>query len=97
MNEVPILNRKIGRKLFIRNSRGLHARAAARFVKCVEEYDAEILVKRYEIEVSGRSIMGLMMLAAAKGCEIEVKASGKAAERALDAITTLVQNHFGEE
>jgi phosphocarrier protein HPr len=81
----------------IRNSKGLHARAAAKFCKTVGQFDAEIRVIRGENNVSGKSIMGLMMLAAAMGCSIEIRASGPDAERAMDALCTLVTNKFDEE
>jgi len=85
------------RDLVIRNARGLHARAAAKFVKCVEQFDAEVVVTKGENEVSGISIMGLMMLAAATGSTISVSASGPDARKALAALTELVENKFGEE
>ncbi len=85
------------RNLVIRNARGLHARAAAKFVKCVEQFDAEVVVTKGENEVSGISIMGLMMLAAATGSTISVSASGPDARKALAALTELVENKFGEE
>jgi phosphocarrier protein HPr len=85
------------RDLKIVNTRGLHARAAAKFVKCAETFEADIVVRRHDMEVSGRSIMGLMMLAAAKGCSIEVEASGADAEAALDAIAALVEARFHED
>ncbi len=84
-------------QLEIVNERGLHARAAAKFVKTAEQFAAELTVSKGDLEVSGRSIMGLMMLAAAKGCCIEVKADGEEAEAALSAIRDLVGNAFGEE
>ncbi|MFT6557867.1 HPr family phosphocarrier protein, partial [Sneathiella sp.] len=58
--------------LIIQNNRGLHARAAAKFVKCAESFDADIIVQKDENEVSGTSIMGLMLLAASKGTAIHV-------------------------
>ncbi|MEX0583531.1 MAG: HPr family phosphocarrier protein [Sneathiella sp.] len=85
------------RDLVIGNSRGLHARAAAKFVKCAEKFDADIRVTKGESEVSGSSIMGLMMLAAANGTTISVVVSGPDAEPALDALTELVNDKFGEE
>jgi len=84
------------RKLAIVNQRGLHARAAAKFVKCAEGFDAEITVERLDMRVSGGSIMGLMMLAAAPGCEIEVSARGPQAAEALDALAALVSSGFDE-
>lgn len=85
------------RDLVIGNARGLHARAAAKFVKCAEKFDANIRVTKGESEVSGSSIMGLMMLAAANGTTISVAVSGPEAEPALDALTELVTDKFGEE
>ncbi len=81
----------------IRNRRGLHARAAAKFVKCVETFSAEIHVARQGTEVSGASIMGLMMLAAAQGSEIQVRAQGSDARQALAAILRLIEARFEEE
>ena len=85
-----------GRLLEIRNERGLHARAAAKFVRCAEGFDAEVWVSRQDMSVSGQSIMGLMMLAAALGTTISVTASGPDAEAALDALSQLVENRFDE-
>lgn len=87
----------VSRVLLICNQRGLHARAAARFVKCVEQFDAEVTVTKKETTVSGVSIMGLMMLAAGPGTTIEVTAKGAQARDALDALTALVDDKFGEE
>jgi len=81
----------------ILNQRGLHARAAAKFVKLANEFEAEIQVRRGEMTASGRSIMGLMMLAAAPGCDIEVTAVGRDAETALAAIMALVGRKFDED
>ena len=85
------------RVMTIRNQRGLHARAAARFVKCAELFDAEVTVAKKDVVVSGLSIMGLMMLAAGPGTTIEVTASGAEAEAALDALEALVDTKFDEE
>jgi phosphocarrier protein HPr len=86
-----------GRIVTIRNKRGLHARASAKFVQLAESFDTEITVTKGEQSVGGTSIMGLMMLAAAPGCDITVNATGPDAENALDAICTLVEDGFGEE
>ena len=83
--------------LEILNRKGLHARAAAAFVKIVEQFDAEVSVERIGQTVSGTSIMGLMMLAAAKGTTIDVKTSGNQAKEVLQAISELVNNKFGED
>jgi len=81
----------------ITNSRGLHARAAARFVRLAETFDADILVEKDGSEVPGTSIMGLMMLAAAPGSRITISVSGAEAQAALDALVALVSDGFGEE
>ena len=81
----------------IRNSKGLHARAAAKFCKLVQQFESEITVGRNGTEVSGGSIMGLMMLAAAPGTTIEITAVGGDAARAIDALCELVAAKFGEE
>ena len=79
------------------NQRGLHARAAARFVKTAAQFDAEVLVRKNGTEVSGRSIMGLMMLAAAPGTAIELTATGRQAEAAVTALAELIECKFDEE
>ncbi len=84
-------------ELEIQNKKGLHARAAAAFVKTVAPFDCEVEVERIGQTVSGCSIMGLMMLAASKGTTIKVNCSGAQAKEALQAITDLVNNKFGEE
>lgn len=84
--------------LEIKNQRGLHARAAAKFVKTVAEFEeAQITVSRSGQSVSGNSIMGLLMLAAAIGTTIEVTSEGPQAQVALDAVASLVNDKFGEE
>ncbi len=85
------------RELTIGNAKGLHARASARFVNLAESFDADIQVSRDGQTVAGTSIMGLMMLAASKGCSITISASGPQAEPAMDALTKLVSDNFGEE
>ena len=91
-------------QVLITNKRGLHARAAAKFVKTAEMFDAEVLVYHAETEpdeevekVSGRSIMGLMMLAASPGTRLTLSASGVEADAVLDALATLVAEKFHEE
>jgi phosphocarrier protein HPr len=85
------------RKVTICNRRGLHARAAARFVKLAFEFAAEVTVAKNGTTVSGRSIMGLMMLAAGPGTEIELHATGPDAERAVAALAALISGGFDEE
>lgn len=87
----------LSKELEIKNKKGLHARAAAAFVKTIAPFDCEIEVERIGQTVSGTSIMGLMMLAAAKGTTIKVSASGAQAQEAMDALCALLENKFGEE
>ncbi|HWT31883.1 MAG TPA: HPr family phosphocarrier protein [Propylenella sp.] len=87
----------LSRQVTIVNRRGLHARASARFVKCAERFDAEIRVSKDGQTVGGTSIMGLMTLAAAPGCQVELEADGPEAAAALDALSNLVAEGFGEE
>lgn len=82
--------------LDIVNDKGLHARASAKFVETVERFDAEAHVSRDGMEVSGDSIMGLMMLAAAKGTSIAVRCEGAEAEALAEALAALVSERFGE-
>lgn len=87
----------VQRRLTICNQKGLHARAAAKFVKLAESFDAQITVVKGDTRVSGGSIMGLMMLAAGPGCEIDVEAAGPAAAEAVDALAQLVAGKFDED
>ena len=87
----------VRRTIPIINRRGLHARAAAKFVNCAELFEAEIYVTRQGVEVPGRSIMGLMMLAAAPGTEIEVRAVGADAAEAVAALEALTASKFDED
>ena len=82
--------------LEIVNEKGLHARASAKFVETVERYDASALVSRDGMEVSGDSIMGLLMLGAACGTTIDVATDGAEAEALADALKELVAGRFGE-
>jgi phosphocarrier protein len=81
----------------IRNQRGLHARAAAKFVKLANEFESEIQVRRGDLTANGRSIMGLMMLSAGLGNEVEVTVSGPDAEKALSAVLALIGRKFDED
>jgi phosphocarrier protein len=81
----------------ITNQKGLHARAAAKFVKISGSFGADIRVAKGEMDVSGGSIMGLMMLAAGIGSELELRASGADAQAAIDALLTLIERKFDEE
>ena len=84
------------RTVKIINKLGLHARAAARFVQIASEFESDINVIHGEKEVNGKSIMGVMMLAAGKGSEIRIVASGGDESQALDKLGELVENRFGE-
>jgi phosphocarrier protein len=85
VRDMPIVNRK-----------GLHARATAKFVQCVEKFDAEIMVSRCGETVGGTSIMGILTLGAGMGSTITVAATGAEAEEALTALEALVADKFGE-
>ena len=85
------------REIPIINKRGLHARASAKFVKMVEQFEAEVLVTRGGETVGGTSIMGLMMLSAGPGTTIVVSATGAQAEAAVAALAELVGNKFNED
>ena len=84
------------RTVTIVNQRGLHARAAAKFVRLAGQYDAAVSVANADNEVSALSIMGLMMLAASPGTQIVLRASGRQAEEALTALEELICSRFGE-
>lgn len=81
----------------VRNKRGLHARASARFVTLASSFDASVTVTKEGASVTGTSIMGLMMLAAAPGDSVQLAATGPQAEAALAALIALVENKFGED
>ena len=85
------------RELTITNALGLHARPAAMFVQLASKFASEITVERGGERVNGKSIMGIMMLAAGKGLKITVTAEGYDAEDAVNALEELVSNGFGED
>jgi phosphocarrier protein HPr len=89
--------KSVRRMATICNQRGLHARASARFVKMAAQFDADVRVRKNGAEVSGRSIMGLMMLAAAPGAVIELSASGRQATEAVNALADLIECKFNED
>jgi len=90
-------NDTINMRLKILNEKGLHARAAAKFVELVDTFDVSLVVKKDNLEASGDSIMGLLMLAASRGTEIELVASGVDAAETISALSDLIENLFGEE
>ena len=85
------------KKIFITNKLGLHARAAAKFVKITSDCKSQVSVKKGRISVNGSSILGLMALAATKGTEIQILCEGKNAKKDLNKLIELVKNNFGEE
>lgn len=89
--------RFLDRDVTIVNERGLHARAAAKFVRLAEGFNATVEVEKNGAAVTGISIMGLMMLAAGKGAVIKLRARGPEARAALDALESLIRNKFDEE
>ena len=85
------------RLVAIRNRNGLHARPAAEFVKLATRFRSEIAVRRDDLEVNGKSIMGMMMLAAEYGTTITIRAQGEDAEHAVSELAALIERRFGEE
>jgi len=81
----------------ILNKYGLHARPAAEFVKLANKFQSEVWVAKDQVEVNGKSIMGVMMLAAERGSVVDIRASGGDAEAAVAALAKLVADRFGEE
>jgi phosphocarrier protein len=84
-------------ELLIRNQLGLHARACALFVKTAARYKSEVFVSRDDLEVNGKSIMGVMMLAAEEGAMIKVRAQGEDEDAVIAALKELVDGKFGGE
>jgi phosphocarrier protein HPr len=85
------------REIEIVNRKGLHARATAKFVQCVEQFSAEVTVSRAGETVGGTSIMGILTLGAGIGSTIIVTSKGEEAAEVLDAIAALIANKFGED
>jgi phosphocarrier protein HPr len=81
----------------IANKYGLHARPAAEFVKLANRFRSEVWVSKDDVEVSGKSIMGVMMLAAEHGSEVAIRAAGEDSEEAVAALARLIESRFGEE
>ncbi|MBB86631.1 HPr family phosphocarrier protein [Abyssibacter sp.] len=79
------------------NKLGLHARATAKLVTCSRQFESRVTLRRGDREVSGKSMMGLMMLAAGKGTELELETEGADAEAALEAVAALIADRFGED
>jgi len=87
----------IKRIVVIKNTLGLHARPAALFVQLANKFQSEIFVEKKEQKVNGKSIMGIMTLAAGKGQKITITANGNDAEEAVNALEKLLKDKFGEE
>lgn len=90
------MSETVTRRMKIVNEKGLHARASAKFVEVVEAHDAHARVKKDGLDADGDSIMGLLMLAASRGTEIEVETSGPQAQDLMNALDALVADKFGE-
>jgi phosphocarrier protein len=87
---------RLVRTFLVVNALGLHARAAAQLVQAANRYRSEVLVERDGQSVNGKSIMGVLMLAAGKGSEIQVSCEGEDAEEAMASLAVLIENGFGE-
>jgi len=96
-NDNPTAPGTIVRELVVSNKVGIHARPAAMFVKVASRFDAEIFLEKDGERINGKSIMGLLMLAAGPGCKLKLEVSGSDAEQAVKEIEELFANKFGEE
>lgn len=85
------------RSFTVSNKQGIHARPAALIVKVANQFEADVFVEKDDVRVNGKSIMGLMMLAAGPGSVLKVEASGKDAESVLDELEALVNSNFEED
>ena len=81
----------------ITNKAGLHARSAASFVQLANKFESQVKVKKVDIEVNGKSILGMMMLGAPMGSSVSIKTKGPDEKRMLEELVKLVENKFGEE
>ena len=87
----------IKRKIKIKNIQGLHARPASMFVRIANKFESDVTVRKGSDSVNGKSIMGILMLAASKGAKITLKAEGKDSVQAINILGELIENKFGEE
>ncbi len=87
----------LSRKFIIKNRLGLHARAAAQLVQTANQFAAEVTLFKEDIEVNGKSIMGILLLAAPKGTEIKVVADGADEDQAMTVLAELIEDGFGED
>lgn len=97
METILMPEESVERRFTIRNKLGLHARAASLFVQIAVRFDSDIFVEKNGQQVNGKSIMGILILAAAKGSSIVIRASGQDAQGALASLGELVENGFGED
>ena len=88
---------QVEREVTVSNRQGLHARPAAEFVKVASTFESEIFVEKDELEVNGKSIMGVMMLAAEPGTTLAIRADGEDSDEAVEALVALVEDGFGED
>lgn len=95
--ELALADGAVRRTCQIVNRKGLHARATAKFVQCVERFDAEVQVSRCGETVGGLSIMGILTLGAGLGSSVTISATGPDAQPVVDALTDLIGNRFGED
>ena len=87
----------VEKEIVIRNKLGLHARAAVKFVNMANRYSSTVRIVRDETEIDGKSILGILTLAATKGTSILLQVSGKDEEEAMDALVKIIQDKFGEK
>lgn len=97
VSEAVTADGRTTRTCMIVNRKGLHARATAKFVHCVEAYDAEVQVSRGGETVGGLSIMGILTLGAGQGTTVTISATGPQAAAAVEGLATLIANRFGED
>lgn len=91
------MSETVEKTITIVNKLGLHARAASQFVQLAGKFNSEVFISKGDQEVNGKSIMGILILAAAKGTQIRIRAEGEDAADALAALAELVENGFGED
>ncbi len=97
MDSIGQMQDVIEKTFVIKNKLGLHARAASLFVQLASKFDSDILVSKNDQEVNGKSIMGILILAAAQGTQITLRVSGEDAEAAAVALGKLIEDGFGED
>ena len=91
------MSQRASATVVIGNEKGLHARAASQFTQIASRYDCRVVVSRDEVQVSGKSIMNLLLLAAAQGVSLNIETVGFGADECLAALVRLVESNFGED